>query len=150
MCYPSDCTIEIGDWRDRILAELATTDVNNLYPQMDRWVSVYMWSEGRSCLHNLPNPDEVCERHRPILLNFLTVHWADARAMTSALRIDGAAYLAFYMRLPLRRVKRGSEDRWERRPVKNIEWLARGDAEMSCKDIQHERYMSDGDLYLQG
>ncbi|KAJ1395260.1 hypothetical protein B484DRAFT_407637 [Ochromonadaceae sp. CCMP2298] len=44
--------------------------------------------------------------------------------MTSALRIDGAAYLAFYMRLPLRRVKRGSEDRWERRPVKNIECTA--------------------------
>jgi hypothetical protein len=77
---------------------------------MDRWVSVYMWTEGRGSLQNLPNPDEVCERHRPILLNFLTVHWADARAMTSALRTDGAAYLAFFIRLPLRRVTRGTEE----------------------------------------
>jgi hypothetical protein len=110
-----------GDWRDRILCEVPTTDVNELYLQMNRWHSVYIWTEGRGSIKGLPNPDDVCIRHRAVLLNFLTVHWADARAMTSALRTDGAAYLAFYERLPIRTVVRGNEARTERRPIKNIE-----------------------------
>jgi hypothetical protein len=105
-----------------------------------------MWSEGIGAIHGLPNSDDVCIRHRAVLLNFLTVHWADARAMTSALRTDGAAYLAFYNRLPIKQVVRGSEVRTERRPVKNIEWLSRGSEDINCKAIQHERFMEDGDL----
>jgi hypothetical protein len=137
MFHPEHGTIVFGDPTDEILLGTPTTDNDKLYLQMAEWLSVYPDREGDDVLLHLPDPDTVCIRWRPILLNFLTCHWADGMNAQRCYRTDGAAYVAYYLRCPIRMICRKGIRINERRPVEKISWIDTLRSELYCPALHH-------------
>jgi hypothetical protein len=134
--HPDYGTIRDGDARDKMLCAKPTSDENELYAQAFNWLICYFWVIGNDPCHDMPDPDTVPVMWRPIPLNFYCCHWADGQHdVRGSMRVDGAAYVAYYKRCPIRIMDRLGHQMQERRPVARTHWTGRQKTDCECPAV---------------